>query len=144
MCVSHTYDAGMTTRVETKFRIDSWDEQPYRKLDDTRKFARAEVRLSSADQDVEASATWEMLLYYPTDGISSYTGLLHLSGRLGERTGEVVLQVTGEFDGTRARCDLTVVPGSGTGGLAGIRGSGVSVSTHADYPFMPVTLDYEV
>jgi hypothetical protein len=37
-----------------------------------------------------------------------------------------------------------VVPGSGTGELAGISGTGTSVSTHDDYPFMPLTLRYEV
>jgi len=39
---------------------------------------------------------------------------------------------------------MTVVTGSGTGGLVGISGTCVSVSTHADYPFMPLTLAYEL
>lgn len=41
--------------------------------------------------------------------------------------------------GTEARTDADVVPWSGTGGLAGIRGTRVSVSTYAHYPFVPLT-----
>jgi hypothetical protein len=36
------------------------------------------------------------------------------------------------------------VPETATGELHGLRGSAVSVSTHSDYPFMPLTLDYDV
>ena len=37
-----------------------------------------------------------------------------------------------------------ILPGSATDDLAGITGSCSSVSTHADYPFMPLTLDYHL
>jgi hypothetical protein len=39
---------------------------------------------------------------------------------------------------------MTVVSGSGTGQLSGISGTCESVSTHADYPFMPLSLTYEL
>ena len=55
-----------------------------------------------------------------------------------------MLRGEGAFDGTTASGRMTVVPGSGTGGLSGISGSCESVSTHADYPFMPLALAYEL
>jgi hypothetical protein len=39
---------------------------------------------------------------------------------------------------------MTVVPGSGSGGLTGISGSCLSRSTHGDYPFTPLTLTYQL
>src|SRR5690606_35848657 len=47
MCVSHTYHLGMTTHLETKFEIKSWDEKPYRELPDGRKFTEARVALAA-------------------------------------------------------------------------------------------------
>lgn len=134
----------MGTHIETKLQIKSWDEQPYLELEDGRKFTRASVVLSGSQDDFQADATWEALMYYASDGTSSYTGLMHVVGRLGDRSGSFVLQGDGTFDGTRASGQSRVVPGSGTGDLAGLSGTSASVSTHADYPYMPLTLDYEI
>jgi hypothetical protein len=134
----------MTTHLQTRLKIDSWDEKPYRELDDGRKFTRANVALSVAEDGIEARATWDALLYYAADGTSSYVGLMHVEGRLGDRSGSFVMEGTGKYDGTEARGESSVVPETATAGLRGLRGTGVSVSTHSDYPFMPLTLDYDV
>lgn len=134
----------MSTHLETKFEIKSWDEKPYRELPDGRKFTEARVALVAAGPGVEGEATFDGLMYYNADGTSSYVTLMQVVGRLGDREGSFVLTGSGTFDGTEARGESTVVPGSGTGELTGLRGTSSSVSTHADYPFMPLTLDYEV
>jgi hypothetical protein len=133
----------MAEKLETKLKIESWDEKPYRELPDGRKFGRADVVLSGTGDGIEA-ATFESVLYYAADGTSTYLSLMHITGELDGRTGEFVLEGRGVYDGTTARGEYTVVPGSGTGGLAGIGGSGASASTHEDYPNMPLTLDYEL
>jgi hypothetical protein len=132
------------TRLETRLEIKSWDENPFRELRDGQKLARADVTLVGSEPGHEVEATMSSVLHYLADGTSAFVTLLSIEGRLGTHTGGVVLQGTGDYDGTRARIDFTVVPGSGTDGLAGIRGSGASVSTHTDYPFMPLILDYEL
>jgi hypothetical protein len=134
----------MTTHLETRLKIDSWDEKPYRELDDGRKFTRANVALSVAEVGIEAHATWDALLYYAADGTSAYVGLMHVEGRLGDRTGSFVMEGAGGYDGTEARGESTIVTATASGDLRGLRGTGVSVSTHDDYPFMPLTLDYAV
>jgi len=82
-------------------------------------------------------------MYYRPDGTSSFVSLMHVAGTVNGRTGSLVLQGAGTFDGSTARNALSVVAGSGTGEMAGVRGSGESVSTHADYPFMPLILHLE-
>jgi hypothetical protein len=133
-----------TTHLETRLKIESWDEKPYRELDDGRKFTRATVALSVAEERIEARATWDALLYYAADGTSSYVGLMHVVGRLGDRTGSFVMEGTGAYDGTEARGESSVVTATAFGDLRGLHGTGLSVSTHDDYPFMPLVLDYDV
>jgi hypothetical protein len=133
----------MAEIVETRLKIDSWDEKPYRELSDGRKFTRADVALSGSGDGLE-SATFEGLMFYRADGTSSYVTLMHIIGTLGGRSGSFVLQGHGSFDGTTAHGESSVVSGSGTGELVGITGIAESASTHEDYPFMPLTLRYEL
>jgi hypothetical protein len=130
------------TTLNLKLEIKSWDEHPYRELPEGQKLAQASTTL--AGSEVDLTGTMTTLLHYLADGTSTYVGVLSLEGRLGERAGSFVLHGSGTYDGSQARVSFTVVAGSGTGELAGITGNAVSVSTHADYPFMPLTLDYEL
>jgi len=134
----------MTTHLETKLEIKSWDESPYRELPDGQKFTKADIVQSVSEDAIEADVHSESLMFYTAESTSTYVGLMRIAGRLGERSGSFVLRCTGTFDGTHARGEYTVVPGSGTGELAGLSGTATSVSTHADYPFMPFTLDYDL
>ena len=130
----------MAEHLETKFEIKSWDERPYREYDDGRKLTRADVVLRSSGDDVDAAATMESLLLYLPSGHSSFGGLLRIDGRLGGRSGSLTLRTTGEYDGTEARFSAEIV--DATGDFEGATGGASSTSTHADYPFMPLTLDY--
>lgn len=130
------------TTLETKLRIDNWDESALDEFDDGRKTTRALVRLREGVDGLQSGSA-SMLAYYHPDGTSQYVTLLSLSGRLDERSGTVVFRGEGAYDGTTASSRMTVIPGSGTGGLAGMSGSLVSESTQADYPFMPLTLTYQ-
>jgi hypothetical protein len=132
----------MTKRIESKLKIESWDEKPYREQSDGSKFTRAEVVLGGSADGFE-SGTFEALMYYRPDGTTTYVSLMQLTGTLDGRSGRFVLQGEGTFDGTTARGESRVVPGSATGDLAGLTGTATSVSTHADYPHMPLSLDYE-
>lgn len=133
----------MTTTLETRLKIESWDEKPYLEPGDGTKFTRADVVLTGTGDGI-GRAGFEGLMYYSADGASSYVTLMRIEATLAGRSGSFVLRGTGTFDGTAARGESTVVPGSGTGELAGITGSAVSVSTHADYPHMPLTLEYDL
>jgi hypothetical protein len=137
----------MTTTLRTKLKIESWDEQPYRELADGRKFTRADVGLGAGESSGTStlrSAAYEALLYYAADGTSSYVTVMQVTGTLDGKTGSFVLTGSGTYDGTTAAGESRIVPGSGTGELAGISGSASSTSTHQDYPFMPLTISYDL
>jgi hypothetical protein len=129
----------MSEILETKLKIESWDEKPYRELPDGTRFTRADVALSG-DGDGITAATFEGLMYYRADGTSSYVTLMRIEGTVGGRSGAFVLRGDGAYDGTTARGTSEIV--AGTDGLAGISGTAESSSTSADYPFMPLTITY--
>lgn len=133
----------MRKKLDTKLEIRSWDEKPYRELPDGRRFTKAGVVLAGTGDEL-SSATFEATMYYRADGTSSYVTMMYVEGTLDGRSGSFVLQGSGTFDGTTARVESEVVPDSGTGELAGLRGTATSTSTHEDYPFMPLTLAYDV
>jgi hypothetical protein len=138
----------MTTTLEIKLKIESWDEQPYREFEDGRKFTRAHVGLGGGES-AEASggvesAAYEGLMYYAADGTSTYVTMMQVTGAIEGRSGSFVLTGSGTYDGTTARGESSIVAGSGTGELTGISGSASSTSTHEDYPFMPLTISYDL
>jgi hypothetical protein len=130
----------MTTTISTKFRILSWDEHPYRENADGTKTTRADVRLGW--EDGQGEAAFEALMHYRADGTSTYVTLMRVDGVLAGRRGVLVLRGTGDFDGTSARGGSTVVDAAGD--LAGTTGTAESVSTHDDYPYMPVTFSLDL
>ena len=136
----------MAVTLTTKMQIASWDESPVEEFGDGSKLTRAQVRLSGGEDGKErlTSGSMGMLAYYRPDGTSSFVTVMRVTGVLDGRAGSFVLRGEGAFDGTTASGRMTVVAGSGTGGLAGLSGAGESVSTHADYPFMPLTLAYDL
>jgi hypothetical protein len=126
--------------MELSLRIASWDEEVVRELADGQKVSRASVRLEGDD----LTGGFESVLHYAADGSSEFSSVMYLEGVLEGRRGGFVLIGDGSYDGTTARSLSRVVEGSGTGELAGIAGSATSASTHADYPVMPLTLDYRL
>ncbi len=131
----------MADTLETRLKIASWDERPYRELADGSRFCRADVVLAEGTDGI-AGGVFEALLYYRPDGTSSYVTLMSLTADLNGRQGTFVLRGEGTFDGTTARVTASVVDGSQTGDLAGLSGTAESVSTHADYPYMPLKVSY--
>ena len=131
------------TRIISKLEIKSWDENTSLELGEGSRFTTANVTLAPTDE-LELSGTMQSVMYYPDEANSTYIGIMHLTGRLGDRTGGFVLKGDGRYGDGTARSEMEIVPGSGTGDFAGIRGTAVSVSTHADYPYMPIELDYEL
>jgi hypothetical protein len=132
----------MTNTLTTRLEITSWDEKPYQEEDDGSKLTRATVVLGGADGI--SAAAYDAIMYYRPDGTSSYVSLMRIEGALEGRRGTFVLRGHGSYDGVTARGQSTVVEGSGTEALAGLSGSAESSSTHADYPFMPLTLTFDL
>jgi hypothetical protein len=131
----------MTVRAEGTFTVASWSEDTYSELDGKGKLTKATVgyRLSGG---IEGEATWEALMFYRADGTAEYTGLQHVSGQIAGRSGTCVMIADGSYADGTASGTWRVIPGSGTGGLAGLSGSGTSVATST--PPGTFTFDYEL
>jgi hypothetical protein len=131
----------MSTHAEGKFKVESWDEETYAELGDGRKLTRASVKQAFSG-DIEGEGAVEWLMCYRPDETADFVGLQRVDGRVGERSGSFVLQNAGTFDGREARGEWSVVPGSGSGDLSGLRGKGQFTAPLGGEPSL--TLDYDV
>jgi hypothetical protein len=131
----------MGTHANGTFKIESWDEQPYVEVDGGGKLTRASVSQSFSG-DIEGDGDVQWLMCYRPDDTADFVGLQRIVGRIGDRSGSVVLvQTAGSYDGQVAKGELSVVPGSGTGELGGLRGTGAFRAPHGSEP--SITLDYD-
>ncbi len=127
--------------ANARFAIKTWDEKPYSEGPDLPKLTRATVA-KTLTGDLEGEGQVEYLMVYRSDGTATFVGFERVVGRLGGRSGSFVLQRTGVFEEGQAKESYSVVPGSATGELRGLRGEGRSAVGHGlEHPF---TLDYEV
>lgn len=130
-----------TGHVHGKFEIKTWVETPRLEVPGGGRV----IELSATDEFTggitgHASAAEEH--YIRPDGTRDFAGMIVVTGRLGGRSGSFVIRTVGTFDGNTARSRWTVVPGSATGELRGLRGTGTDMTTVADAPFVTYTLDY--
>ncbi len=130
----------MSTQATATFQVKSWDEKPYNEIDDGPKLTRVSVTKSFSG-DIEGEGTLEYLMIHRDDGSASFVGLERVVGRVGDRSGSFVLQHLGTYEEGTAKATFSVVPGSGTGDLRGLRGEGSFASAHTDQ--YPITLDYD-
>jgi hypothetical protein len=131
----------MTAHAEGTFTVKSWDENTYTELAGHAKLTRARMVFSYAG-GLEAEGSSETLMCYRDDGTAVYTGLDLMTGQLGGRPGTFVLRSEGAYQGGEAKTSWQIIEGSGTGGLAGLRGSGSAVSSSA--PPGTFSLDYDL
>ena len=131
----------MKNRANARFAIKNWDEKPYSEGPDLPKLTRATVTKTFTG-DIEGEGHVEYLMMYRSDGSATFLGLERISGSIGGRTGSFVLQRTGVFEGGQAKESYSVLPGSATGDLRGLVGTGTSAVGHGmEHPFV---LDYEL
>lgn len=131
----------MEKMANARFTIKSWDEKPYSEGQDLPKLTRAAVTKTFSG-DIEGEGQVEYLMMYRSDGSATFVGLERVVGRVAGKAGSFVLQRTGMFEGGVARESYSVIPGSGTGELRGLRGEGTSAVGHGNEH--PLTLNYEL
>lgn len=132
----------MSTRATGTIQEHGWEEERYRDLGDGRALSRASVK-ETFEGDIEGEGTTEFLMMYRGEDSASFIGLEHVVGRIGDREGSFVLQFSGTYERERGTAEATVsvVPGSGTGELRGLRGEGRFVAPHGSKG--SITLDYD-
>jgi hypothetical protein len=127
--------------ANARFAIKSWDEKPYSEEQNRPRLTRASVTKTYTG-DIEGEGQVEYLMMYRSDGSATFVGLERVVGRMGGKTGTFVLQRTGMFESGLAKESYSVIPGSATEDLQGLRGDGSSAVGHGmEHPF---TLNYEL
>jgi hypothetical protein len=131
----------MTTEKQAtgSFKIASWDEGPYAEHEEAPKLTAAKVTASYSG-DIEGEGTSQSVMAYV--GGAEYRGYERIVGSLGGRSGSFVLRAEGTWEDGVARTRWTVVPGSATGELEGLRGEGGYDAT--DQSEVRYTLSYHL
>jgi hypothetical protein len=85
----------------------------------------AEIHVSEEfSGDVAGSGTVRFLQAGRADGSAAFCGIERVVGTLAGRSGSFLLQDSGSLQGNLVSGNWFVVPGSGSGQLAGLRGEG--------------------
>lgn len=124
------------------FESTRWEEQPFQEWDDGGKLTRADVTFTFRG-DIEGESTTAYVMAYPTEAEATFVGFDRVVGRVGNRSGSFILQQSGTYQPGELKASWVVVPGSGTGELAGLRGSGGYEVKDSESHVVPFTLDYE-
>lgn len=91
--------------------------------------------------DIQATGVARMLQTLRSDGSASFVGVERVTGTLAGRSGSWVFQDAGTLDTEGAvRGEWFVVPGSGTGDLTGLRGTGTFAAAVGEHA--AITLDF--
>jgi Protein of unknown function (DUF3224) len=92
--------------------------------------------------DIEGDGVAEFLQAARADGSASFVGIERVTGTVAGKQGTFLLQDAGTVAGNLVSGEWFVVPGSGTGQLAGLRGTGgfranlgEGAQVHLDYRF---------
>ena len=130
----------MSTFANATFNIESWDEKPLHEKKGLPKMTRVSAVLSYRG-DIEGEGLVEYLMSYREDGSATFLGMELISGGIAGYPGSFVLQHAGTFSEGTARSTFSVIPGSGSGKLAKLRGHGEYAATECD---TPMTLQYDI
>jgi hypothetical protein len=133
--------AGSNRTAKGTFAIASWDEKPYLQLANGGKLTKASVTAKFSG-DVTGEGKVEWLMCYVSDDDATFVGLQHIDGSLAGKKGTFVVETIGDFDGKAAKGTWSVVPGTGTGDLAGLEGEGRFEAPKG--PKATYELDYDI
>jgi hypothetical protein len=107
------------------FTNDRYDEEPYGEADGV-EVSRVHISRTLTGE-LEGESTAELLIA-KSEGGGGYVGHDRISGSLGGRSGGFVFQHEGIMGPEGVSNSGTIVPGTGTGELAGITGDGTMLA----------------
>jgi hypothetical protein len=129
------------TRASAVITVHKYEPAPYDEPAEGPVLTRIHVE-ESFSGDITGDGVVEFLQAARPDGPASFVGIERVTGTLAGREGTFLLQDAGTVAGNVVSGDWFVIPGSGTGGLAGLRGEGgfranlgEGAQVHLDYWF---------
>ena len=128
-----------TGRAEGRIEVKKYEPKNYEESGDGPKLAEINV-VENFVGDIEGEGRARFLQAARADGSASFVGLERVTGTLAGRKGTFLLQDSGTLVGSAVSGEWFVVPGSGTGDLAGLRGEGGFKATLGQHA--AIWLDY--
>jgi hypothetical protein len=126
-------------KATAPFTNDRYDEEPYGETEGT-EFTRVHISRTFTG-DIEGESTAELLIA-KSEGGGGYVGHDRIKGTLEGKSGSFVFQHGGIMGPGGVSNTGTVVPGTGTGELAGLTGEGTMLADeHGNHT---LALDYEI
>jgi len=117
------------THARAKTTVHKYESAVYDALTDGPDLIKARLE-ESFSGDINGNGTVETLqATSKRDGLSHFTGIERIVGKVNEKNGTFLLQVTGTVKEKKMKCDWFVIPGSGTGQLTGLCGEGGFTAT---------------
>ncbi len=134
-------EARARTRATAVITVHKYEPATYDEPAEGPALARIHVE-ESFSGDIAGDGTVEFLQAARADGSASFVGIERITGTVAGREGTFLLQDAGTVEGNVVSGKWFVIPGSGTGGLAGFRGEGgfranlgEGAQVHLDYWF---------
>lgn len=122
-------------KATATFTPRRWDEKTHDQVSPSTKMTRASVEYQySGEMHGEGAVEYSMFYssydeHDPHKAAAEYIGLIKFTGTLNGKAGAFVVEERGAFEAATAKSSLRILPGSGTGQLVGISGTGTSVAT---------------
>ena len=111
------------TQAYAHFLVAAWDERPCGERGDGSRRTRVTIR-QTFQGDIEGQAFTQYLMTYAPDGAATFQGLQTIEGRIGARSGVLMLRLSGDYDGRCARGHSEVLHRAGQGDLGCLTGAG--------------------
>ena len=111
------------THATGEIEVKTYEPKPYDERPDGPSLVEIHVT-ETFSGDIEGEGVVRFLQAVRADGSASFVGIERVSGKVGGRSGTFLLQDSGTLEGSTVKGEWFVIPGSGTGELAGLRGEG--------------------
>lgn len=129
----------MSQHASGSFTIDTWDAQPYDERDGVT-LTRVHVA-KTFHGEIEGTSTAELLTVSTTEGPAAYVGVERITAKVNGRAGGFILQHNAVAAHGEQRGEWIIVPGSGSGALRGMNGTGnIEIGPDGSHT---LTLDYD-
>jgi hypothetical protein len=125
--------------TEMTFTMDDWKETTYAELENGGKLTRVTMARTFSGP-LTGSGVVEYLMAYTSETEAVFVGLERVTGSVAGRPGSFVMEHRGTYGKGLVKNTWTVIPGSGTGDLRGLRGDGGFES--GSQKRYPMTFDY--
>jgi len=129
----------VTTKATGKITVHTYEPAAYDKSAEGPVLNRIHVE-ETFSGDIEGAGVVEFLQAVRPDGSGSFVGIERVTGTIADRSGSFLLQDAGTLSDGIVSGEWSVIPGSGTGGLAGLRGTGTFLANLGEDA--DISLDY--